>query len=194
MAASTAQIQTNEPKKVESDYISLERFLAEYSDKEDGFKYEWNDGEVEKTHAMNQTQQLIFRNLMRFFVDTSIFKEGGVLSSEVNMRTSKKQLRRPNLAIFSNKQVINFDDSDATVPAWVAEVISESDNINRVERKLDEYFQAGVKVVWHIFPISEKIYVYTSPTKVKICVNKAICSSLPALKDFEIVASDIFAK
>ena len=62
------------------------------------------------------------------------------------------------------------------IPQCVAEVISESDNINRVEGKLDEYFSAGVKIVWHIFPVSKKVYVYTAPDKVTICMDKTICS------------------
>lgn len=194
MTASTAQIEANAPSTVEMDKISLEQFLEEYSDKEDGYKYEWNDGKIEKTHAMNQTQQLIFRNLLQLFVKTSVFKNRGILTSEVSMKTSEKQLRKPDLAIFSNEQVLSFDDNNSTVAAWVAEVISDNDNINTVELKLKEYFDAGVQVVWHIFPNLKRVYVYTSTTEVKICMGKTICSGSPAIEDFNIAAQDIFAK
>ena len=46
-----------------------------------------------------------------------------------------------------------------------------SDRINRVNNKLEEYFQAGMLVVWHIFPQQQLVYVYTSSIDVKICRN-----------------------
>ena len=54
------------------------------------------------------------------------------------------------------------------VPDLVAEVISESNTADQVAIKIEEYFQAGVHVVWVIYPVTNKIYIYDSPTRVRI--------------------------
>ena len=108
------------------------------------------------------------------------------------MRTSETQLRKPDLAIFLSSQISKLKKESTEIAPWVAEVISESDNINRVNLKVDEYFNAGVQVVWHIFPASKQVYVFTAADKVTICRGKTVCSGLPAISDFEITAEDLF--
>lgn len=78
------------------------------------------------------------------------------------------------------------------ISSWVVEIISTNDQVNLINQKLDEYFQAGVHVVWHIFPDSKQVYVYTSPEQVTICRGKTICSAAPALEDLELAAEELF--
>ena len=173
--------------------ISKEDFLLQYSDMEDGFKYEWNNGFVEKTSAMNQ-QQFIFQNtLLRLFIQADIFKNGGLLTSEGGMDTTATQLRRPDLAVYSAGQLEKMKKGENQVALWIGEVISENDNINKVNEKLEEYFNAGVQVVWHIFPISKQVHVYTAIDQVTICRGKTVCSGVPAIDGFEITAEELFA-
>ena len=40
-------------------YVSLEDFLRLYANIEDGYKYEWNNGQIEKTKGMNQEEVTI---------------------------------------------------------------------------------------------------------------------------------------
>ena len=176
-------IPTKKPRK-----ISLATFLERYSNMEDGFKYEYNQGIIEKTKTMNQVQTAIFAVLLRAYINTLSFKNGGILTNETDMMTSLIQLRRPDIAIYSGIQLSLMRKGENQIAEWVAEVISESDNINRVNKKLDEYFDAGVKVVWHIFPENETVYVYTAADEVQICRGEKICSGAPAAADFEITA------
>jgi len=174
-------------------YLSLDMFLRIYANIENGYKYEWNNGKVEKTKNMNQEQGFIQKILMRLFYTTKTSKEDGSFLVETDMKTSDKQLRRPDLAIYSGSQQEKIANGKNQVAPWIGEVISDTDNINRVNQKVDEYFAAGVKVVWHIFPASKQVYVYTASDQVKICRGKEICSGKPALEDFEISANDLFA-
>ena len=54
------------------------------------------------------------------------------------------------------------------VPDLTVEVISESHSANAVARKIDEYFKAGVRKIWVIYPSTHKIYDYDSPTRARI--------------------------
>jgi len=173
--------------------VSKEQFLREFSKREDGYKYEWNDGVVEKTKAMNQQQLFIQNSLLRCFLNTQVFKDGGLLTSEGDMGTLGRQLRRPDLAIYTAKQVGRMRSGENQVAPWVAEVISPTDKADDINKKLEEYFQAGVQVVWHIFPHSRKVDVYTSPDNVTICRGATVCSGEPALAGFEITAAELFA-
>ena len=81
--------------------------------------------------------------------------------------------RRPDVAFVSTKRwslrrEVPDTESWDVVPDLTIEVISKSNSANTVARKIEEYFQAGVVLVWVIFPVTKKIYVYSSPTCVRI--------------------------
>ena len=173
--------------------ISKEQFLREYSDREDGYKYEWNNGVVEKTKAMNQQQSKFFIFLLDLFLKTKAYKNGGRLVMETDMDTSPVQFRRPDIAFFTGEQLPLMWKGKNQVAPWLAEVISPTDNADKINEKLEEYFRAGVQVVWHIFPTSKKVDVFTSPDDVTICRGKTVCSGAPALPDFQIPAEALFA-
>ncbi|MEM1123205.1 MAG: Uma2 family endonuclease [Bacteroidota bacterium] len=173
--------------------ISLADFLRLYADVEDGYKYEYNNGKIEKTKSMDQLQIIFFDVLNRLFSTTTLYEAGGVFTQETDMRTSKSQLRRPDLAIYSFEQKIKMLKGENQVALWGGEVISSNDKANNINLKTEEYFNAGVLVVWNIYPASNQIYVYTSPEDVTICRGKTVCSGQPALPDFDISAEDLFA-
>jgi Uma2 family endonuclease len=173
--------------------VSKARFLREYADREDGYKYEWNNGIIEKTESMNQQQAFIQAIIMRYFTKTHFFLDGGLFTAETNMDTSPSQLRRPDLAIYTAAQLQKMRQGENQIASWVAEVISANDQANLINKKLDEYFLAGVQVVWHIYPESKQVHVFTSPEQVTICRGKTVCSAAPALGDLEISAEELFA-
>jgi Uma2 family endonuclease len=172
--------------------VSKARFLKEYADREDGYKYEWNDGVIEKYQGMNQQQAEIYFLLMAYFQKTEASKTGGGLITETDMLTTPNQLRRPDISFYTGEQRRLMKLGENQIAPWVAEVISPSDNANKINSKLDEYFLAGVQVVWHIFPESKQVYVYTSPESVTICRGQTVCSAAPALPDLTISADALF--
>lgn len=50
----------------------------------------------------------------------------------------------------------------------MAEVVSPSDLAEELHDKLSEYFAAGVKIVWVIYPTYRLVYVYESLRSVHI--------------------------
>lgn len=112
--------------------------------------------------------------------------ESGILVAEQDVELSGIQMRRPDIAFFTNNQIEKAKEGNDEIPEFVIEVISENDNINKVEAKISEYYKAGVKVVWLILPEEKSVYVYTSRRDVKICIENDICSAAPVLPEFEI--------
>ena len=54
------------------------------------------------------------------------------------------------------------------VPDLAVEVVSPSNTAEAVLEKLEEYFQAGAQLVWVAYPRRRKVYVYESPTSIRI--------------------------
>jgi Uma2 family endonuclease len=178
--------------------ITWDAFQRIYLRKEDGYKYEWVESKVVKSkRTMDRTQLYMLENLLDFF-DLLKFKKlvSGRLISEPDLFFQNNH-RRPDVAWLTTEQIYKLSDPNTyEVPAFLIEVISSSDQINRVKKKLISYSDAGVQVVWHIFPEHQQIDVYSGKNlqKMKVCVGDDICSAAPALPYFEIKASDVFKK
>jgi Uma2 family endonuclease len=81
--------------------------------------------------------------------------------------------RRPDVAYVSAEKW-SLDRLLPEVGDWVmlpdltVEVTSPTDTFQAVLGKLEEYFHHGVKQVWLVVPNVRKLYVYDSPTRVRI--------------------------
>ena len=86
---------------------------------------------------------------------------------------SGKLKRRPDLAFVSaetwplGKRLPKTEAWDV-IPDLAVEVVSESNSANEILIKLADYFRAGVKQVWVVYPETRQVYVYASPTSVRI--------------------------
>jgi Uma2 family endonuclease len=202
MPASTVQSQTPSSATLAlaktAKPISWQAFQRKYLSREDGYKYEWLNGQVEKTkRAMDKTQLYILRNLQDFFIELRFQgKLTGQLIAEPDLFFLTNH-RRPDVCWLTNAQIDALADPDAyEVPEFLIEVISSNDQINKVKRKLIDYRNAGVKVVWHIFPNYKQVEVYTGERleHITILEGDQLCSAAPALPGFEMPVSAIFQR
>jgi Uma2 family endonuclease len=190
MSAATLPIVKTSPVK---RYLTLEKFLDRYTNREDPYKYEWNKGIVEKkSRTMNRNQFLIIRALQNLFDRTQAKKQGGLITPEVDMyMPTVDRTRRTDLAFLPNNLMEEYRDGIPSVCPFMIEVISKNDQINEVEEKISEYFENGVQVVWVIFPKVKKVEVYTSIRDVKICFGDDVCHAMPVMPDFNISVNEI---
>jgi Uma2 family endonuclease len=134
----------------------------------------------------------IVRNLNRHFRQTEAFRKGGELICETEAQLSPTELRIPDIAFYTENQIEGGANGTKPVTAFAIELISANDNYNKSLQKVRAYFNAGVQVVWHIFPELRSVQVFTSPTAVTICEGDAICSVIPAIPDMQITANEVF--
>jgi Uma2 family endonuclease len=195
MTASAAPISIEEKNEKAKRLISIDVYSRTYSQKEDGYRYEWNNGNIEKTArlSMNRSQLKIVSNLSRLFMHTQAFKKMGELEREVIMFLPKSNRNRvADLAYLTKEQVSEQDDLYPSISTFVIEIISKNDKASDVQEKLEQYFTNGVEVVWQIFPKQKTVHVYTSPVDIKICKGTTISSASPAISDFNVITNDIF--
>lgn len=178
-------------------YVSWEDFKKKYLSREDGYKYEWLNGTIEKTkRTMDYTQLFILRNLLKTFRSLVIAgKANGEMMSEGDIFFADIH-RRPDIFHLTDEQLDRTAYGENQVPAFLMEVISSKDQINRVHLKMQNYRAANVKVVWHIFPEYEEVHVYFGADlrNMIVCKDDDICSAAPVLPDFVLSANDIFRK
>ena len=155
----------------------------------DGFKYEWNDGELIKSSGLKRKHLRIIQALNLQFDKTKAKTQRGQLICEQDVMLTGIQMRRPDVAYFSDEQIRN--DDDEPIPAFCIEVVSPTDESEKVEAKRIEYFRAGVQVVWHVFPENREVYVYTGRKTVQICSDDDLCSAHPVLEDFSISVNEL---
>lgn len=158
----------------------------------DGYKYEWNDGEVIRFSGMKKKQYYIYNILSKLFYEKG-YHRTGTLMAEPDVMLTAIQMRRPDIAYFTDAQVEQGRRGEDVIPAFVIEVLSETDQAYRIEEKIVEYFKAGVQVIWNILPEQEVVYVYTSRKQVTICLEDDVCSASPVLLDFMITVNHLFA-
>lgn len=177
--------------------ISWEAFQRKYLNKEDSFKYEWVDGIVEKTRrTMDYTQFHIAQNLLEAFYQLqSTGKVDGALIMEGDVFFGSKH-RRPDLAYFTTRQIQQAADGVNPVPAFLIEVISNNDAINRIQTKMQDYRDAEVQVVWHIFPVTGEVNVYGGEDLryMVVCSGDMICSAAPVVPELRLTVADILKK
>ena len=173
--------------------MSLENYLHWAPPEPDGFKYEWNDGVLEADESMKLEEVKIFQNINRKFVLTDAYRQGAELVMEVECRLTKiNKVRRPDICALTAEQIRNPEREESNIPAFVIEIISPFNASWEVETKMRDYFKAGVKNVWHVYPNAAEVRVYYSPKNIKVCTDDDLCEAGPAFPDFSIKASDIF--
>ena len=81
--------------------------------------------------------------------------------------------RRPDVAFVSverwpwDRELPESGDWDV-VPELAVEVVSPADEFSDVVAKVRQYFHYGVRLVWVIVPEERQVYVYDSPSRVRI--------------------------
>ena len=118
----------------------------------------------------------------RVYGDNTIFRIG------VNKRI-------PDVAFVSSEKIPPMGeplDIWEFAPDLAVEVISPSERHNEVERKISDYFAAGVRQVWKIVPELKTLTIYFSPTETKILTEKDEICCEEILPRFRLKLSDIF--
>jgi Uma2 family endonuclease len=105
--------------------------------------------------------------------------------------------RRPDVAFVSYSRW-PLDRRPPAVDAWpvvpelAAEVVSPTDDMTDVMEKVEDYFRSGVSVVWLVLPQQERVYVYTTPTAVRVLSRTDELTGNPAIPGFRLPLAELF--
>jgi Uma2 family endonuclease len=176
--------------------ITYVQFQKRYLNRDDQFKYEWVKGfTIITKHTMEKYQFFILRNLRNFFKQLEkTGKTTGSFESEFNLFFGKDVNRKPDIFYYTEEQADDISLGGNPVPEFVIEVISNTDQLNYMVDKMNDYRAAGVKVVWHIYTLKNEVHVFNGEklTSMAVCKGETMCSAAPVLPQFSISVEEIF--
>ncbi len=135
--------------------------------------YEIVNGERKEIPRMGALAATIASFLVTHLNNYGWSKQLGFAVAEAMLQLAPdRPQRRPDVAFiaYANWQPSSHEDPPAwpVVPLLAAEVVSPTNTADDMEQKLQEYFAAGVRTVWVVYPVLRRVYVYESLTQVRI--------------------------
>jgi Uma2 family endonuclease len=106
--------------------------------------------------------------------------------------------RRPDVAFVSAQTIAQAPPQPGSENAWavlpelMVEVVSPHDLAEEIIERVDEYFAAGTKLVWIVYPTRRLVYVYESPSQVRILSKADELHGGVVLPDFRIPLARLF--
>lgn len=123
---------------------------------------------------------------------------GLVTGADGMVRLFPGLVRIPDVAFVSWQRIpgrrVPSDPIPGLVPDLAVEVLSPSNTPAEMARKLREYFQAGVRVVWLIDLNVRAVTVHLSPEQSKVLIESDTLSGDPALPGFQLKLKNLFAE
>jgi Uma2 family endonuclease len=152
---------------------------------------------VEKT--MGYYESLLAMTLGYFLQDFAAKHDLGIVLGEGGtLRILSDQIRVPDVAFLSWRQfpgrVLPPEPVPAIAPDLAVEILSAGNTREELNRKLRDYFNAGVKLVWFIDPASESAVVYESPRKSRKLSSADTLKGGKVLPGFELPLKELFKK
>jgi Uma2 family endonuclease len=105
--------------------------------------------------------------------------------------------RRPDAAFVSyqrwaKNRPLPHTDPWQVVPNLAIEAISKNDAAEEVQDKLEEYFEAGVQLVWVVYLKQRLVYVYKSPIRSKVLTEDEELDGGSVLPGFKLPVAALF--
>jgi Uma2 family endonuclease len=152
---------------------------------------------VEKVMGLRESlvAQKLGRVLGTFAEDTH--KLGVVSGADGTIKLLGALVRIPDVAFIAWDRLPNRQVPAAKVPEVVpnlaVEVLSRGNTVLEMERKLKEYFLAGVDLVWFVDVASRTVRVFTSPDDFTQLTSADTLTGGAVLPGFTVPVADLFA-
>ena len=98
------------------------------------------------------------------------------------------------MSLFTRDQILDSANDGDPIPAFVVGLISLSDRADKIETKVTEYFNAGVQVVWHVFPALRMVRVFTSVKSSITHFDTDTFDASSAVPNLTMTVNELFAR
>jgi Uma2 family endonuclease len=132
---------------------------------DDGRKYELVDGEAKEVPA-GYEHDIIAATIIALLRPYAKGR-GYIASSQAGFRMASNNIRSPDVSFMRKSRLPDGKPSqgfEEGAPDLCIEIISPSEDRADMGRKVREYFATGAQQVWHLFPETSSVCVFTSPT------------------------------
>lgn len=165
---------------------------------DDGLRYELVKGELIVMTPASPSHGRI-ANTLAFFLTNHVrqYQLGEVYAAESGFKLTEDPdtVRAPDLAFIARERIPPAEEQDgfwAIAPDLVAEVISPNDTAQDVQTKVVEWLEAGVRLVWVVYPDKRMVTEYRSLTQVRVLRAGDSLDGSDVVLDFTCPLSDLF--
>lgn len=161
---------------------------------DDDLDYEIVDGEKEAKMAGAKHGEIGAKVTIKLGIYLENHPIGKLYSSNTTFQIGANE-RMPDIAFVSAARIPE-EGTPATKweipPDLAIEVISPNDVWDKVNRKVREYFSAGVQQVWLVSQEAEEVFVHDSPTQIRVVSADEDLTSEVLLPGFKCRVADFF--
>ena len=159
--------------------------------------YELIDGRVVEKPTMGAYPTWIASLLAQALGAYTTAENRGRVVVEMLFRIDNDLQRRPDVAFVSHDRWprgrrVPDEAAWNVVPDLAIEVVSPTNSGNEIIAKIDDYFRAQVQRVWVVYPNARAIYLYESPSEVKILRAGDTLDGAPLLPGFHLPLTTLF--
>ncbi|HJT77844.1 MAG TPA: Uma2 family endonuclease [Gemmataceae bacterium] len=152
---------------------------------------------VEKPMASFESRlAIILAHFLELFLEEHDL--GAVLGEAGFLRLFPGCIRAPDVSFISWKRMPNQEFPDEAIaslaPDLAVEVLSASNTEREMGQKIEEYFQAGGKLVWIVDPVARTVRVYTSPHRSTLLTEDDTLDGRRVLPGFSLPIRKWFAR
>jgi Uma2 family endonuclease len=127
-------------------------------------------------------------------------KDVGQAVTEVlfHLPLPKERDRRPDAAFVNfqrwakGRPMPGKENAWHVVPNLAVEVVSPHDFAEELLEKIEEYFRAGVQLVWVVYPRQQLVHVYESINQIRVVTRTGELDGGVVLPDFRLPLPEIF--
>lgn len=130
----------------------------------DGRKWELVGGEAREVPAGHEHDILVIN--IGAMLKPFARGRGFVSGSSAGFRMASGNVRSPDVSYMSKERLPDGQPArsfEGAAPDLAIEIISPSEEPDEMAQKVAEYFGAGARQVWHLFPAVQQVTVYFSP-------------------------------
>ena len=141
----------------------------------------------------------------RLFGEIGVFLDDKALGEvviemlfRIPLKKDASRQRRPDVAYVSfarwpaDRPMCAQGDAWDVIPDLAVEVMSPTNLAEEVLQKVHECFEAGVRLVWVVYPLQRQVFVHESPTQVRLLTADDTLDGRTVLPGFKLSLNRLF--
>jgi Uma2 family endonuclease len=143
--------------------LSIDEF-EKLPEPEQGGGYELDEGEPVYVSPNSVEQGVIIYRIYALLKDWAQSSDRGLIAPDSWIELAPGVVRAPDVAFIPRDRITNLDPKHTlkAVPALVVEVLSAYNTAREMSRKIQQYRDAGIELIWVVDPEKREVDIYSS--------------------------------